>query len=104
MRRWDDYPEDDEWVYEVRVDPYDIAYLCSTTEAYEGLAVVRTKDEKSGTVQFWVPGSCRNDFEAFLGALAREVAMKISEPRRHRPSDFETHVWSDFENREETNP
>lgn len=89
MRRWDDYPEDAEWVYEARVAPAEIHYVCSLTEAYEGLAVVRTKDEKAGIVQFWVPASVQGDFEEFLTRLADEIGMRVSPPRRHEPQDFD---------------
>ncbi|MGC8741159.1 MAG: DUF4911 domain-containing protein [Candidatus Sumerlaeaceae bacterium] len=88
MRRWNDYPEDDEVVYEAHVDPADIHYVCSTTEAYEGLAVVRTKDEKLGIVQFWVPTRLQHDFDEFLARLGEDISLVVKPPRPHRPEDF----------------
>ncbi|MCX7625700.1 MAG: DUF4911 domain-containing protein [Candidatus Sumerlaeaceae bacterium] len=89
MRRWDDYEEDAEVVYEARVPPSEIHYVCSITEAYEGLAVVRTKDEKLGIVQFWVPIGVRGDFEEFLARLSSEIELRVSAPRPHEPHDFD---------------
>lgn len=96
MKRWNDYPEDDELVYEAHVDPRQIHYVCCTTEAYEGLAVVRTKDEKLGIVQFWVPGRLRSDFEEFLHHLSKEIALRVAAPRHHDESDFDAKPDNSF--------
>lgn len=88
MRPWNDYPPDGEVVYAARVDPMDIHYVCCLTEALEGVAVVRTKDEKLGIVQFWVPNALRNEFEEFLQALEREIPIVVAPPRPHRDEDF----------------
>lgn len=92
MRRWDDYPGEAELVYEAQVPPSEIHYVCSITEAYEGLAVVRTKDEKLGIVQFWVPTSVQGDFEEFLARLSEEIPLSVSAPRPHKSSDFDFFV------------
>jgi hypothetical protein len=99
MRPWNDYPEDAEVVYEAKVDPVQIHYVCATTEAYEGLAVVRTKDENLGIVQFWVPVAMQRDFELFLAALQKEVTMSIALPRAHVAEDFEFTLSENIDDR-----
>jgi len=101
MRQWNEYPEDGELVYEVQVDPHEIHYLCAITESCEGLAVVRTKDEKLGIVQFWVPVGLQADFEAFVQRLSGEVAMRIAAPRPHLASDFDEELREHFTDQEE---
>ncbi len=96
MKRWNDYPEDAELVYEVQVDPRQIHYVCCTTEAYEGLAVVRTKDEKLGIVQFWVPVPLRSEFEEFLDHLGKEIALRVAAPRHHDDSDYDVNPNTPF--------
>jgi len=102
MRRWNECPEDGELVYEVQVDPHEIHYLCAITESYEGIAVVRTKDEKLGIVQFWVPVGLQADFEAFLQQLGEEVAVRVAAPRPHLANDFDEELREHFSDQEET--
>lgn len=63
--------------YPARVEPRQIAYVCAVTEAHEGLAVVRTKDERLGIVEFWVSPLMRADFESFINALALELDIRV---------------------------
>ncbi len=104
MQRWNDYPEEAELVYEARVAPADIHYVCSITEAYEGLAVVRTKDEKVGIVQFWVPTCLQTDFEEFLARLSEEIPLSVGAPRPHEPDDFLLNQNDATPDGKETNP
>lgn len=63
--------------YEARLKPGEIGYLCAITEAHEGLAVIRTKDEALGIVEFWVSRSMREEFEDFLRGVKRELNITV---------------------------
>lgn len=41
---------------EAHVVPHEIGFLNSLVEEYEGMALMRTLDRKTGHVKFWVPG------------------------------------------------
>lgn len=78
MRAWNDHPPGRGLCYRARVEPRQIGYLCAVTEGHEGLAVVRTKDEALGIVEFWVSPLQRETFEDFLRALAQELDLRYS--------------------------
>jgi hypothetical protein len=78
VRSWNDHPKSAGLCYRARVDISQIAYLCSIVEAHEGLAVVRTKDERLGIVEFWVSPLMQKDFEEFLSALENEIFITVA--------------------------
>src|SRR5690606_3114748 len=55
VRAWDNHPEPRAGLcYPAQVHPSKIGLLVSLVEAYDGLAVVRTKDAAAGIVEFWI--------------------------------------------------
>lgn len=81
MRPWDDHPEPKAGLcYTGRIDPSRIGSLVSLVEAYEGLAVVRTKDAAAGIVEFWISPLMQRDFESFLEAAREELGLVTAGP------------------------
>jgi hypothetical protein len=81
MKRWDDHPEPRAGLcYTGRIDPSRIGHLVSLVEAYEGLAVVRTKDAAAGIVEFWISPLMQQDFESFLEAAREDMGLVTSGP------------------------
>jgi len=81
VKRWDDHAEPRAGLcYAGKVDPGFIGHLVSLLEAYEGLAVLRTKDAAAGIVEFWVSPLMRQDFESFLEAARDELGLVTTGP------------------------
>ncbi len=81
MRRWDDHPEPKAGLcYTGRIDPSRIGFLVNLMEAYEGLAVVRTKDAGAGIVEFWISPLMQRDFESFLKDAREELGLVVAGP------------------------
>ncbi len=81
MRPWNDHPEPRGGLcYTGRIDPSRIGHLVSLVEAYEGLAVVRTKDAAAGIVEFWISPLMQQDFESFLEAAREELGLVTAAP------------------------
>lgn len=80
MRPWGAHRERRCLCYRARVQPSEIHFVCSITEGYDGMAVVRTVDESAGIVEFLVTVDMRGDFEAFLTGLARETPLEAQAP------------------------
>ena len=59
-----------------QVPPPEIGYINSLTEAYEGMAIMRTLDENRGIVEFWVIAELRPAFDDFLNALNEEIPLR----------------------------
>ncbi len=81
--------------YLARIEPHRIVTLQNLVEAYEGLAVLRTKDSALGIVEFWVSPTMQTDFEDFLNSTKAELGLVFSTPR---PIDME-HVLSELPKR-----
>lgn len=60
-----------------RVKPEDIAFLDSTLESYEGVAVIRTTDRSAGLVEFWVAPDFLLDFYRIIDDLSSEIEIEI---------------------------
>lgn len=81
MRPWNDHPEPLAGLcYTGRLDPSRIGFLVSLVEAYEGLAVVRTKDAAAGIVEFWISPLMQQDFESFLEAAREDFGLVVVGP------------------------
>jgi hypothetical protein len=81
MRRWDDHAAPRAGLsYTARLDPKNIAYLVCLLEAYDGLAVVRTKDAALGIVEFWISPLMQKDFESFLESAGQELNLHALPP------------------------
>ncbi|MFP4476742.1 MAG: DUF4911 domain-containing protein [Desulfatibacillaceae bacterium] len=59
-----------------RVDPAEIHYLRFITEAYDGLAMLRTEDPRQGIVTLLVPPGCLEDALALMEDLSRELFIQ----------------------------
>ena len=57
-----------------------LGLLVSLVEAYDGLAVVRTKDAAAGIVEFWISPFMQQDFESFLSAAKQELGVVAGSP------------------------
>ena len=81
MRRWDNHPQPTAGLcYRAQVNPAIIGHLVSLVEAYDGLAVVRTKDKAAGIVEFWVSPLMQKDFESFLEFAKSEFGLVSGKP------------------------
>lgn len=76
MKRWNDHPQPLAGLcWRAQLDPSLIGHLVALVEAYDGLAVLRTKDKAAGIVEFWVSPLMQQDFEEFLAAARTELGM-----------------------------
>jgi hypothetical protein len=60
----------------IQVPSSEIGYINSVTEAYEGMAIVRTRDEIKGIIEFWVIPELIKSFDEFLDALSAEIPLR----------------------------
>jgi hypothetical protein len=65
-----------------RVQPKDIAYICSVLEGYDGLAIVSTLDQSEGLLQFCCTTDYRDDLLSFLCELGSEMPIYVAEEMR----------------------
>ncbi|MGQ9509645.1 MAG: DUF4911 domain-containing protein [Thermodesulfobacteriota bacterium] len=61
----------------LRLNRKDIAYLKFIIEAYEGMAVVRTKDPNEGIVELMVAPGWEKEVEEVLEGLRKEIPMEV---------------------------
>lgn len=81
MKRWDNHPQPQAGLcYRAKVSPAIIGHLVSLVEAYDGLAVVRTKDKAAGIVEFWISPLMQKDFEGFLEFARQELGVVFGKP------------------------
>lgn len=95
MRAWNNHPALPPLLYRARVEPAQIHHLCCLTEAHDGLAVVRTKDDKLGIVEFWVSPLMQPVFEEYVRALADEIGITIAPPREHTGDSYDNDTPGD---------
>ena len=57
-----------------------IAYLRFVLESYDGLAFIRTLDNRLALVEIAYPPSRRLDAEALLTSLGRELSLEEQDP------------------------
>lgn len=69
-------------------DPKEIGYINSIIESYEGMGLVRTRDEKQGVIEFWVPPDFLDLFHQVLHSLSTEIPITLvkTELRKHDPT------------------
>ena len=81
MRKWDDHPEPKAGLcYMGKIAPSKIGYMVSLMEAYDGLAVIRTKDAAAGIVEFWISPLMQQDFDSFLEDARETLGLVTSGP------------------------
>jgi hypothetical protein len=69
--------EKDTETFVARIPPDEIGYVSSVVESYEGIGIVRTRDPQFGIIEFWVIAEFRQDFDALLGDLRRDIEIEI---------------------------
>lgn len=70
-----EFSEGDAIAFEAKVKSSEICYIQGLTEAYEGLAAVRTKNSAEGIIQFWVPKSSQKIFLEFIDSIKEEAGI-----------------------------
>lgn len=81
MKPWNDHPEPRAgFCYPAQMPPSKIGLLVSLLEAYDGLAVIRTKDAAAGIVEFWISPLMQQDFESFLSYAREELGIVAGQP------------------------
>jgi hypothetical protein len=60
-----------------RVPPEDIGFVNALVDAYEGYALMRTRNREKGIVEFWVAPEAYADVRWILEGLAEEVGLEI---------------------------
>lgn len=65
--------------------PEDISHINGILQAYEGMGIVRTIDNKTALIEVWVMPLYEDDFLTVLEDLARETDFTIVE--KERPFD-----------------
>lgn len=82
MQPWNNYATDECVAVRCRVNPPDIAYICSIIEGYEGLCVVSTLDQAQGLLHFYCTVEQRDTFMEFLRVLGGEIPVTLVEELR----------------------
>ncbi len=75
----------------IRVPPEQIGFICSILEAYDGIAVSRTRDQASGLMDLWVMPGQRSLIDAILDNLRADFPIQLlgeepGHPDLSRPS------------------
>lgn len=63
---------------EALVENKAIANLCRLIALYEGICFVRTKDPRTGLVEFWVSPSFVSDFKEIITAIRDEENIPMT--------------------------
>ena len=67
-----------------RLDPRNIVLLKSLLEGHEGFCVLRTHDPHAGIVQLLVSPDFREELEALLGSLSKQLWLEpLADPSGH---------------------
>ncbi len=59
-----------------RVERHNIGYLKFIIEAYDGMAVIRTIDAKSGIIVLHIPPGCLYDAENLMNDMKKNIMME----------------------------
>jgi hypothetical protein len=59
-----------------RVDRKEISFLRFIFEAYDGIAVLKTTDSKSGRVEIHIAPGCESDVEMVLQDLKNDIMIE----------------------------
>ena len=74
--------------FKAHVPSSQIGYVNALVESYEGVCIMRTRDPRLGTLEFWVPPQLKYVFDRFIEGLRREMPVAFDESD---PDD-----WSGF--------
>ena len=85
--RHNKYPpfKGDVHIFVAATDPKEIGYINSIVESYEGMGLVRTRDEKQGVIEFWIAPDFLDLFHQVLHSLSTELPITLvrREPGNH---------------------
>lgn len=88
--RYKKYPpfKGDVHIFVAATDPKEIGYINSIIESYEGMGLVRTRDEKQGIIEFWVAPDFLDVFHQVLRSLSTELPITLvsTEPENYGPT------------------
>lgn len=62
--------------FRARVPPEQIGYVNAILDAHEGIAVMRTRNRRRGTVEFWVAPLVVEDFRQIMAGIGEEVPIE----------------------------
>jgi hypothetical protein len=85
-----DYPpfKGDVRIFVAATDPKEIGYINSIIEGYEGMGLVRTRDERQGIIEFWVAPDFIDLFHQVFQSLRTELPITLvnTESANHGPT------------------
>lgn len=85
--RYKKYPpfKGDVQIFVAATDPKEIGYINSIIESYEGIGLVRTRDETQGVIEFWVAPDFLDLFHQVLHSLSTELPITLvsTEPENY---------------------
>ena len=88
--RYKKYPpfKGDVQIFVAATDPKEIGYINSIIESYEGMGLVRTRDERQGVIEFWVAPDFLDLFHQVLRSLSTELPITLvsTEPENYDPT------------------
>ena len=88
--RYKNYPpfKGDVHIFLAATDPKEIGYINSIIESYEGMGLVRTRDEKQGLIEFWIVPDFLDLFHDVFRSLSSELPISLvtTEPANHGPT------------------
>ncbi|MBN1475750.1 DUF4911 domain-containing protein [Candidatus Sumerlaeota bacterium] len=70
-------PESPEQLQPARVEPRWIGLVNALLEGHEGIATMRTLDPARGLVCFWIPEGQREDFDAMVRGMQRDLSLTL---------------------------
>ena len=76
-------------IYLVQIPPGEIAYVNSVIEAYEGLGIVRTRDQARGVIEIWIMRWGDDIFKRIVQELSKDIPFTFISTKEKR-YDFET--------------
>lgn len=88
--RYRKYPvfKGDVRIFVAATDPKEIGYINSIIEGYEGMGLVRTRDERQGIIEFWIAPDFVDLFHQVFHSLSTELPISLvnAEPENHGPT------------------
>ena len=71
--------------YLVRTKPENSGLINALMEGYDGVALVRTRDEHEALIEFWVPVEQIREFKEIYQGLAKELELQLVKVSRTIP-------------------
>jgi Domain of unknown function (DUF4911) len=86
-------PDSPEQLQPARVEPRWIGLVNAILEGHDGIATMRTLDSSRGLVCFWVPEGQREDFDAMVEGMRRELSLVLLDPGDPILEGLEPREW-----------